>query len=225
MLRTTALLAAILMYPAYQGSAFGSGPRQISRGELCVTEGEIETQGSGQLRVDDSKMRAYAAFRTSPVAELRFTYLGPTGEMSKLGSGTVRQQLGLKLRAQDACNLVYVMWRISPESKLVASVKRNPGKSTSAECGNQGYRNVKPQRSIPVPALTPGSSHLLRAEMQEDHLNVLVDRTLVWEGSVGNDPLSFSGPVGMRTDNVRLTFEFLADASTPIKVPCVRGNE
>jgi hypothetical protein len=225
MLRTTVLLAAILMYPAYQGNGFGSGPRQISRGELCVTEGEIEAQGSGQLRVDDSKMRAYTAFRTSQVAELRFRYVGPTEEMSKLGSGTVRQQFGLKLRAQDACNLVYVMWRISPESKLVASVKRNPGKQTSAECGNQGYRNVKPQRSIPVPAITPGSSHLLRAEMQEDHLSVLVDRTVVWEGSLGNDALSFNGPVGMRTDNVRLTFEFFADPSTAIKLPCVRGNE
>ena len=117
------------------------------------------------------------------------------------------------------------MWRISPESKLVTSVKRNPGKQTLAECGNQGYRNLRPQRSIPVPALTPGSSHLLRAEMQEDHLSVLVDRILVWEGSVGNDPLSLDGPVGMRTDNVRLTFEFFADPSAPTKLPCVRGNE
>ena len=219
------LLAAILMYPAYRESGSGSGPQQISRAELCVTEGEIETLDSGQLRVDDSKMRAYSALRTNPVAELRFTYLGPTQEVSKLGSGTVRQQLGLKLRAQDACNLVYVMWRISPESKLVASVKRNPGKHTSAECGNQGYRNIKPQRSIPVPALTVGSSHLLRAETQQDHLRVLVDRTLVWEGSLGDDALSFDGPVGIRTDNVRLAFEFFADASAPGKLPCVRGDE
>jgi hypothetical protein len=224
MLRTTGLLAAILMFP-YQGNVFGSGPRQISRGELCVTEGEIEAQGSGQLRVDDSKMRAYTEFRTSQVAELRFRYLGPTEEMSKLGSGTVRQQFGLKLRAQDACNLVYVMWRISPESKLVASVKRNPGKQTSAECGNQGYRNVKPQHSIPLPALTPASSHQFRAEMQEDHLSVLVDRTLAWEGSLGSDAVSLNGPVGMRTDNVRLTFDFFADPSGPTKLPCVRGNE
>jgi hypothetical protein len=179
------VLAAILMYPAYRGSGSGSGPRQISRAELCVTEGEIEA----------------------------------------LGPGAVRQQLGLKLRAQDECNLVYVMWRISPESKLVASVKRNPGKHTSAECGNQGYRNIKPQRFIPVPALAVGSSHLLRAEMQQDHLKVLVDRTLVWEGSLGNDALSFDGPVGMRTDNARLAFEFFADPSAPSKLPCVRGDE
>ena len=32
-----------------------------------------------------------------------------------------------KLRAEDACNLVYVMWRIEPQSRLVVSVKRNPG--------------------------------------------------------------------------------------------------
>lgn len=225
MLRTTVLLVAILMYPVYRGSAFGAAPRQISRGELCVTEGEIEAQGPGQLGVNASKMRAYAAFRTNPVVELRFKYLGPTDETSKLGSGAVRQQLGLKLRAQNACNLVYAMWRISPESKLVVSIKRNPGQQTSAECGNRGYRNIKPQRSTPVPAVTAGSSHVLRAELQEDHLNVFADRTLVWEGSLGNDALTFNGPVGMRTDNVRMTFEFFADASAPIKLPCVRGNE
>ena len=222
---TMALLAALLMYPALGGSASGSGMRQISRGELCVTEGEIEAPGSGQLRVDDSKMRAYTALKTDPVAELRFTYLGPTQEVSKLGSGTVRQQLGLKLRAQDACNLVYVMWRISPESKLVASVKRNPGQRTSAECGNQGYRNIKPQRSIGVPTLSAGSSHLLRAELQQDNLRVFVDQTPVWQGPLGDDALSFNGPVGMRTDNVRLDFEFFADASAPTHLPCVRGDE
>ncbi len=52
-----------------------------------------------------------------------------------------------------------------------------------------------------------------------------MDRTLVWEGSLGDDALSFDGPVGMRTDNVRLAFEFFADASTPSKLPCVRGDE
>src|SRR6266478_3127013 len=146
------VLAAILMYPAYRGSGSGSGPQQISRAELCVTEGEIEALDSGQLRVDDSKMRAYSALRTNPVAELRFTYLGPTQEVSKLGSGTVRQQIGLKLRAQDACNLVYVMWRIHPEARIVVSVKRNPGKHASRECGNAGYRNLKPRAGVqPAP--------------------------------------------------------------------------
>jgi hypothetical protein len=57
------------------------------------------------------------------------------------------------LRAEDACNLVYLMWRIEPESRLVVSVKRNPGQHASAECGNRGYQNVKPRYSAPIPSL------------------------------------------------------------------------
>ena len=41
--------------------------------------------------------------------------------------GELRRQFGLKLRAQDACNLVYVMWRIEPASKLVVSIKCRTG--------------------------------------------------------------------------------------------------
>ena len=50
------------------------------------------------------------------------------------------------------------MWRIEPESKLVVSVKSNPGQHTSAECGNRGYRNIKPRRSTPVPVLHSGDT-------------------------------------------------------------------
>jgi hypothetical protein len=60
---------------------------------------------------------------TPPFAEAHFTYLGSTGNEARLGSGELRRQFGLKLRAEDACNLVYAMWRIEPESKLVVSVK------------------------------------------------------------------------------------------------------
>ena len=106
-----------------------------------------------------SKMRAYLNAFTAQLVEARFTYLGPTGNEARLGSGELRRQFGLKLRAQDACNLVYAMWRIEPESKLVVSVKSNPGQQTSSQCGNRGYRNVKPRRSTPVPALRSGDSH------------------------------------------------------------------
>ncbi len=91
-------------------------------------------------------MRAYLNAITAHQVEVHFTYLGSTGNEARLGSGELRRQFGLKLRAQDACNLVYAMWRIEPESKLVVSIKSNPGQHTSAECGNRGYRNIKPQR-------------------------------------------------------------------------------
>jgi len=92
------------------------------------------------------------------------------------------------------------MWRIEPESKLVVSVKSNPGQHTSAECGNRGYRNIQPRRSTPVPVLHPGDTHDLRAEINADEMKV-------WEGSLGPEVVSFDGPLGIRTDNARLQIQ------------------
>ena len=116
---------------------------------------------------------AYVDAYTQPVAQVRFTYLGSTPNEAPLASGEMRRQFGLKLRAQDACNLVYAMWRIEPESKLVVSVKNNPGEHTSAQCGNRGYQNIKPLRSSPLPSLHSGDTHTLRAEMNGAELRVL----------------------------------------------------
>lgn len=118
----------------------------IARAQMCVTEGALGPAESGWWLVDSPKMRAYFNQATAPAIEARFQYLGSTGNEARLGSGELRRQFGLKLRAHDACNLVYAMWRIEPESKLVVSVKRNPGQHSSAECGNRGYQNVKPQK-------------------------------------------------------------------------------
>jgi hypothetical protein len=183
----------------------------VARSQVCVTEGAIEQSGTERRwSVSVSKMRAYVNFITEPVVEARFRYLGPTADEVPLGSGTLRRQFGLKLRAQDACNLVYAMWRIEPESKLVVSVKSNPGQHTSAQCGNRGYRNIKPRRSVPVPALSAGGAHTLRAEMDGAQLRVFADNELVWDGSIAPDALGFDGPVGIRSDNARLEIELLA---------------
>src|ERR1700678_292715 len=123
----------------------------VSRSELCVTEGVLEELSQGLLSVTSAKMRAYLTRRTEQEVEARFTYQGPTNNEARLGSGALRRQFGLKLRAQDACNLVYAMWRIEPASKLVVSVKNNPSQHRSAECGNRGYRTVRPSRSVAVP--------------------------------------------------------------------------
>jgi hypothetical protein len=182
----------------------------VSKAKLCVTEGAIEEALGGELSVSVPKMRAYLKEATQPIVEARFQYLGSTGNEARLGSGELRRQFGLKLRAQDACNLVYAMWRIEPESKLVVSLKTNPGQHTSAECGNRGYRNVKPARSTPVPVLRPSQTHTLRAEMNGSELKAFADNTLVWEGSVGADALAFDGPVGIRSDNARLQLKLRA---------------
>jgi len=182
---------------------------RISRQNLCVTEGNIESAGD-KLTVDVPKMRAYVNQATPQIVEAHFTFLGPTGKDIPLGSGEMRRQFGLKLRAGDACNLVYAMWRIEPQSKLVVSVKSNPGQHSSAECGNRGYTNIKPAKGSSVPILRPGSPHVLRAEMNGEQLKIFVDRALVWEGSVGADGGAMKGPVGVRSDNARLQFELFA---------------
>jgi hypothetical protein len=182
----------------------------VSRGDLCVTEGAIEEAPRDGLLVNVPKMRAYVNAITPQVVEARFTYLGATGNEARLGSGELRRQFGLKLRAGDACNLVYAMWRIEPESKLVVSVKSNPGEHSSAECGNRGYKNIKPRKSQPVPAPRSGETHVLRATMRGEEVNVFADNALVWEGSVGAEGGAFEGPVGIRSDNARLQIQLMA---------------
>jgi hypothetical protein len=188
----------------------GTNLTPVSRASLCVTEGTIDALAGGRLSVTVPKMRAYLNAFTAQIVEAHFTYLGSTGNEARLGSGELRRQLGLKLRAQDACNLVYAMWRIEPESKLVVSIKSNPGQHSSAECANRGYRNIKPQRSKPVPVLHSGDTHDLRAEINGDGIRVFADGQLVWEGSLGPEALAFDGPVGIRSDNARLELELRA---------------
>lgn len=198
--------------------------------DLCVTEGEVTALGATGLAVESPKMRAFLNRATSQSIEARFKYLGGTAHESRLGSGEVRRQFGLKLAAQDACNLVYAMWRIEPEAKLVVSVKTNPGEHWSAECANRGYRNMKPVRSADVPRLRPGDTHALRAELNGASLRMFVDGSPVWEGDVGAEALRLAGPVGLRSDNARLEIELrtgapLAGAAGEPKTCPTRGAE
>jgi hypothetical protein len=203
-----ACLASLISPPVSFAQAQPGDWLTINRADFCVTSGTIEKSDGDRMTVNVPEMRAVATVGTSPSAEIRFRYEGPTSEKSHLGSGQVRSQFGLKLRAQDPCNLVYVIWRVSPESKLVVSVKRNPSQHTSAECTNHGYTNIKPQNASPVPRLQPGDSHALRAEMNSGQLLVYVDNKEVWEGDVGSDAASLEGPVGIRSDNVRFDFDY-----------------
>ena len=203
-------LSSFALLIAFALPASDSKPLPIPRSNLCVTEGAIEELPGQKLSVTVPKMRAYVNALTPQDVEAQFTYLGSTGNEARLGSGELRRQFGLKLRAQDACNLVYAMWRVEPQSKLVVSVKSNPGQHTSAECGNRGYQNIKPRRATPVPVLRPGDAHNLHAEMNGEELKVFVDNALVWEGSLGGAALPFKGPVGVRSDNARLQFQLRA---------------
>ena len=211
------------------GSSLSAGSQPhlapVSKSGLCVTEGTIEEFSTHRLAVNVAKMRAYVNAYTEPEAQARFTYLGATPNEAPLASGEMRRQFGLKLRAQDACSLIYAMWRIEPEAKIVVSVKSNPGQHSSAECSNHGYQNIKPRRTSPVPVLKPGETHTLRAKMNGLDMQVFADDSPVWEGSVGPDAMRFDGPVGIRSDNARLELELESGAPIQKQPPGCRAAE
>ncbi len=198
----------------------------IHRDQFCVTKGAIEGAGE-RMEVDVPEMRAVVAYPTRFVAEARFTYLGPTKEDKPLGSGEIRRQFGLKLRAVNGCNLVYAMWRIEPRQELVISEKLNPGQTTSAECGTNGYRNLKPTRDVKPPQLKEGQSHTLRAEAEGSKMKVFIDNKLHWEGLLDHEALTLEGPSGVRSDNGRFKFEFFARPSPDHaeSAPCHAADE
>jgi len=171
----------------------------IAHDQICVTKGDVASAAVRQPTV-----RAFARGAGGDAAALTFTFGGDADQGRALANGELRRQMGLKLRAQDSCNVVYVMWRLDPKPKLEVSVKANPGKRTHEECGAEGYTKIKPAAARPVPQLDVGATHTLRAEIVGDALYAWIDNALVWTGSLPPDARAISGPAGMRSDNVKL---------------------
>jgi hypothetical protein len=215
------LLPALCVLPLQAGDL-----EPLSLKQLCVTKGSINAGPENNLEVIVPEMRAVAVEPTEQRVEARFTYLGRSQGEKRLGSGELRRQFGLKLRAANSCNLVYAMWRIKPKAGLVISVKSNPGQNTHAQCGTRGYTNIKPEHASPIPILKIGDKHTLRAEMQKRKLQVWIDEKLVWEGKVSEAAMKFDGPVGVRTDNGHFKFELLAPGrKSGQPIACKASNE
>jgi hypothetical protein len=110
----SAIAAVILSVPcALAQPASGSSLARIDRKDLCVTNGTVSQLPDGQLAVATPSSRAVVGASTEKAsdqaAEIRFRYLGPSQSTKPLASGELRRQIGLKLRAQDTCNLVYAI--------------------------------------------------------------------------------------------------------------------
>jgi hypothetical protein len=207
------IMAAALVGACASGAGNAAADELVTvpAARLRVTKGRVDALDSVKARVTEPKMRAVAPGSDGNAAELRFVYQGPTAEATALASGEVRRQLGIKLRAENGCNLLYVMWRLEPKSQVVVSIKRNPGQRLHRECGARGYRNLKAKVAAPPPpAPAPGSSHALKAVLTGTMLRVWLDHALVWEGDVGEDGVASTGPAGMRSDNVRFDVELQA---------------
>ena len=165
---------------------------------LCVTKGKAAIGA----KIVEPTVRAVAKGSLGESASLTFQYDGDTESVRELAGGQARRQIGLKLRAQDGCNLVYVMWRLDPKPKLDISVKLNPGKKTHEECGANGYTKVKPKGKWPaVPVLAIGDKRTLKAEISGDELTVWIDDMISWRGMLPEAARALDGPAGIRSDN------------------------
>ena len=174
-------------------------------GELCRTRGKRSPRRP--LRSADPTVRAVAAGSDGDRAALRFTYRGASDGQARLASGEAREQLGLKLRAADSCNVVYVMWRVSGTPRIEVSIKRTPGEHRHEECGVGGYTSIAPRRRKRLPVLRPGDAHTLHARIAGDDLTAWVDGRVVWQGRLDASARKLAGPAGVRTDNVKLDLE------------------
>ena len=189
----------------------------IPRHKLEVTSGTVSTFApKATLHTGDEEMRAVVrdGGHHASKARLWFRFRGPSAITKPLGSGLVRRQIGLKLQASDPCNLVYVMWRNFPDESIELSVKRNPGQTTSAQCGNSGYTDL-----ALIPIAVPPSDH--GAHQLEVHTRRGADGSLAvavyTDGSLlrrARVPAALAaglaGPIGVRSDNGDYLFRLSA---------------
>lgn len=191
---------------------------------LCVTTGAAKLGG----KIDKPAMRAVAKGTDGEAASITFTFDGETATTKKLASGDVRKQIGLKLRAENGCNLIYVMWRLDPKPMILAQVKRNPGAKDHKACGADNYKWVKAQVQNPPPALVAGDKHTMRAEIENQELSVFVDDTLYWRGKLPSSVHDLRGPAGIRSDNLAFDLVSFDAATTNVDVgnaKCVEDDK
>lgn len=194
--------------------------RGVAPGDVCVTNGVVEREAGGRFVINSPSSRAVVRGSDDSVGTLKFEYLGPAKGETKLASGVVRRQLGIKLRAEDSCNVIYIMWGIDPEPGLVVSMKVNEGKTTHAQCGVKGYKLVPATFEKPVAPIKVGEPRTLAAKLDENRkLTVRVDGDVVWEGIAFPTAKTMYGYTGIRTDNARVRFEWLSDDD---EVPAAR---
>jgi hypothetical protein len=200
--------------PAGSGALAPAAPAPlvaIEPRELSVSSGAIEDDGPGRFVIRSPMLRAELGRSPRAAAEMSFIYRGPTQSDAPLASGELRRQIGLKLRARDTCNVVYVMWRIEPAPGIVVSVKSNPGQSRHAECGDRGYSILEPSTSARAPTVEPGRAHVIGVEMRGRQLLVKADGRESWVGELPAAALEFDGPVGVRSDNGEFSVELRAE--------------
>jgi hypothetical protein len=217
----------LLLLAACSGSHVDAAPSDhapsipiapIASDALCITRGHLV----GDRSIEEPTLRGYARGAGGDAAQLTFTYRGESFETRQLAGGQERRQIGLKLRAQDSCNVVYVMWRLDPRPKLDVSVKHNLWKRTHEECGADGYTKVRPIKKTLIPAFEFGTTHTLRAEIVGDELFAWIDGKLQWQGRLPETARTIAGPAGLRSDNIKFDLVELATTRTEGDTPACK---
>jgi hypothetical protein len=130
-------------------------------------------------------------------------YNGPTETTIPLASGVVQEQFGIKLRAANTCNLIYIMRRFTPVSKVTIMYKQNIGMTTHEECGDKGYAIIK---DIPVPSIPVGTLVRLEGKFEGSTLTVKLNDKIIWVGLVD---FRQTGISGFRSDNAKVKFSVI----------------
>ncbi|WP_373047138.1 hypothetical protein [Vulgatibacter sp.] len=176
--------------------------RWLDLAALDVTLGTIDETADGSLLIRDPKVRAVSRGPAGDDAQLVFRYLGPTPQEAPLASGQLRRQIGLKLRALDSCNLLYVVWEVAPTPAIRILRKTNPDASRHVDCGVDGYEELAPPFTDLPPIEPRDGEHELRAALHGTLLKVWADGALVFAGEIAA-AADLHGPAGLRSDNGR----------------------
>lgn len=213
------VLATTLASFAATVMAVPPGWIDTSKSDLNVTLGEVSQAPPGYLSVVGPKERGQRKTGTHQDAILQFQYRGPSTRGSKLASGGFVRQIGLKMRTENTCNLLYVMWRIEPTEQIVVTIKSNPGQTRHRDCGAKGYVPVAriPLSDFAITA-TNRAFHRLRARVDESdgafRCSVDVDGQTIWTGTLDAQIIApIDGPVGFRSDNGSFKFKLLVPDS------------
>ncbi len=174
---------------------------------LNVSSGEISETSSGVLKISSPNPRAVTRTGSPQHAVLRFRYLGPSEKTRRLASGLLRRQIGLKLEAEDSCNLIYIMYRISPSPALSVQLKHNPGMHSHSQCGNKGYSSLLEKT---LPAINDNSLHEIAFERDGELLNITVDGAVKASLVLPPEALELHGAIGLRSDNGNFEVELFA---------------
>ena len=200
-----------LLLSACGTPASDAHPKSLA--QWCITNGHINAIADDWLSITSPSVRMVDPLSNTQNVAIKFRYIAHSDDIKPLASGELRRQIGLKLLAEDDCNLLYVMWHIRPDSAISVSVKHNTGAKTHAECHADGYETLAPYFKYALPAIQSGEEHQLSARIDDAQLSVFADTQLVWRGDIGRYIQGMHGHVGLRSDNAQFEVKFL----TPIQ--------